>query len=92
MRPIIRPRAMEFTIFILLVAIFVPTASHAQRRFPITTDEYHDRLGLPCACPYDHARDGSTCGGRSAFCRCNGYEPIGCYPRDGDPEERKTSS
>src|SRR5258708_17463345 len=30
--------------------------------------EYHDR-GRPCDCPDDRARDGSLCGGRSAYIR-----------------------
>jgi hypothetical protein len=35
----------------------------------------------PCACPYQHARNGSLCGGRSAYNRPGGYAPL-CYPRD----------
>jgi hypothetical protein len=38
-------------------------------------------IGHPCACPYDHARNGSMCGGRSAYSRPGGYEPK-CYPSD----------
>ena len=37
--------------------------------------------GHPCACPYDHARNGSMCGGRSAHSRPGGYEPK-CFPQD----------
>ena len=37
--------------------------------------------GHPCACPYDHARNGSMCGGRSARSRPGGYEPK-CFPQD----------
>jgi hypothetical protein len=37
--------------------------------------------GHPCACPYDHARNGSVCGGRSAYSRPGGAEPK-CYPKD----------
>jgi hypothetical protein len=37
--------------------------------------------GHPCACPYDHARNGSACGGRSAYSRPGGAEPK-CYPKD----------
>jgi hypothetical protein len=32
----------------------------------------------PCACPYNVARNGSTCGQRSAYSRPGGYSPI-CY-------------
>jgi hypothetical protein len=37
--------------------------------------------GHPCACPYDHARNGSMCGGRSAYSRPGGAEPL-CFPKD----------
>ena len=37
--------------------------------------------GHPCACPYDRARNGSSCGGRSAYSRPGGAEPK-CYPKD----------
>lgn len=34
-----------------------------------------------CACPYSIARNGSACGGRSAYSKPGGYSPI-CYPSD----------
>jgi len=34
-----------------------------------------------CPCPYNTARNGSRCGGRSAYSRAGGYAPI-CYERD----------
>ena len=34
-----------------------------------------------CACPYSVARNGSSCGRRSAYSRGGGYAPI-CYARD----------
>jgi len=37
--------------------------------------------GHPCACPYDHARNGSMCGGRSAYSRPGGASPK-CFPQD----------
>jgi len=37
--------------------------------------------GHPCACPFDTARNGSACGGRSAYSRPGGAEPK-CYPKD----------
>jgi hypothetical protein len=37
--------------------------------------------GHPCACPEDLARNGSRCGGRSAYSRPGGAEPK-CYPQD----------
>jgi hypothetical protein len=43
-------------------------------------DQYH-ATGKPCACPDDTARNGSSCGGRSAYSRPGGAEPL-CYPTD----------
>src|ERR1700730_10438306 len=43
-------------------------------------DQYH-ATGRPCACPDDTARNGSVCGGRSAYSRPGGAAPL-CYPSD----------
>jgi hypothetical protein len=43
-------------------------------------DQYHAG-GKPCACPDDTARNGSSCGGRSAYSRPGGAAPL-CYPSD----------
>jgi hypothetical protein len=43
-------------------------------------DQYHAG-GRPCACPDDTARNGSSCGGRSAYSRPGGAAPL-CYPSD----------
>jgi hypothetical protein len=34
-----------------------------------------------CPCPYNTASNGSQCGGRSAWSRAGGEEPL-CYPKD----------
>lgn len=34
-----------------------------------------------CPCPYNTARNGSSCGGRSAWSRGGGHAPL-CYPAD----------
>ena len=34
-----------------------------------------------CPCPYNLARNGSSCGRRSAYTKPGGYAPI-CYPAD----------
>jgi hypothetical protein len=47
-------------------------------------DQYH-ATGKPCACPDERARDGSTCGLRSAYSRRGGAPPF-CYPTDVTPE------
>jgi hypothetical protein len=39
------------------------------------------QTGRPCACPDDHARNGSRCGGRSAYNRPGGAAPK-CYVSD----------
>jgi hypothetical protein len=43
-------------------------------------EQYH-ATGKPCACPDDTARNGSACGGRSAYSRPGGAAPL-CYPTD----------
>jgi hypothetical protein len=39
-----------------------------------------------CPCPYSVARNGSRCGGRSAWSRPGGASPY-CYPKDVSNEE-----
>ncbi|MUI15043.1 hypothetical protein GJV26_21625 [Massilia dura] len=34
-----------------------------------------------CPCPYNSARNGSSCGGRSAWSKKGGYAPI-CYEKE----------
>ncbi|HBT4714411.1 hypothetical protein KZX49_19910 [Klebsiella quasipneumoniae] len=34
-----------------------------------------------CACPFNTARSGSSCGGRSAWSKAGGYSPI-CYKKE----------
>jgi hypothetical protein len=40
--------------------------------------------GKPCACPFDKARDGTSCGRRSAYSRTGGADPL-CYRSDVKP-------
>lgn len=42
---------------------------------------YKSSSGGPCACPYDRARNGSSCGKRSAHDRSGGYD-VTCYPHE----------
>jgi len=46
---------------------------------------YH-ATGHPCACPEDRARNGSRCGGRSAYSKPGGAEPR-CYAKDVSAQE-----
>lgn len=39
-----------------------------------------------CACPFNSARNGSHCGGRSAWSRAGGYAPI-CYKKEVTKEQ-----
>jgi hypothetical protein len=59
----------------------------AQR--PVSVDQIKQRIiqesinAYPgnCPCPYNVARNGSRCGGRSAYSRAGGYSPV-CYAAD----------
>jgi hypothetical protein len=75
---------------VLLVLVSFGTAVDAkspltddQVRREIITQSVNDYLatGHPCACPYNSARNGSACGGRSAYSRPGGAAPL-CYPKD----------
>src|SRR5207248_98975 len=59
------------------------TLTDAQVRDQIVHDSIAAYLatGHPCACPYNMARNGSSCGGRSAYSRPGGASPL-CYPKD----------
>lgn len=76
---------------ISLVAALILAASPAWTRVPQSDAEiagaiiqecaaiYH--ASRPCACPEDHARNGSRCGKRSAYSRPGGAAPL-CYVSD----------
>jgi hypothetical protein len=74
---------MKLVIFAVLFAVCLSGVSLAEGRF-IARKDYPG----PCACPDDVAKNGSKCGKRSAFCKCNGFEPLGCYAGDDDPKQR----
>jgi hypothetical protein len=56
------------------------TLSDAQIKQRIIGASIADYPGT-CACPYSVARNGSSCGGRSAWSRPGGYAPL-CYSAD----------
>jgi hypothetical protein len=75
-----------------LTVLLILAATSALAREPMTDAQARDAIikesvaaylatGHPCACPYNVARNGSQCGGRSAYSRPGGAEPL-CYPRD----------
>ncbi len=57
--------------------------SDAQIRQAIIQDSIarYQATGHPCPCPYNLARNGSRCGGRSGYSRLGGAEPF-CFPQD----------
>ena len=70
----------------LAVAALFVTAASAGAQPQITDEEIakiivqasrdaYYRTGRPCACPDDLARNGSRCGGRSAYSRPGGAAP-----------------
>jgi hypothetical protein len=78
-----------FTIAFIFLAIATDQAAAQQQlndtqiRQQIIQDSVDAYLasGHPCACPYNSARNGSSCGGRSAYSRPGGAAPL-CYPSD----------
>jgi len=70
---------------VLLAALSVPVSAQrasltdAQiRRILIDQSiaDYKRQSGGPCACPFNVARNGSSCGKRSAYTRPGGYAPL----------------
>jgi|SRR5450759_2004943 hypothetical protein len=74
--------------FIILALVYGPTSAQDTGKLTNTQiasiivqasrDAYY-QTGHPCACPDDLARNGSRCGGRSAYSRPGGASPK-CYP------------
>ncbi|MGI0480552.1 hypothetical protein ACN4EE_07155 [Geminocystis sp. CENA526] len=88
---------MPFTVVVFLYGLFTqqpalssnppptvtpstPTVQVEQKYTPSHTPIRESYQGS-CDCPYDFAKNGSICGGRSAYLRPGGYEPI-CYLDD----------
>lgn len=62
------------------IAAAKSTMSDAQVKQAIIDDSISAYPGV-CACPYNSARNGSSCGGRSAWSKAGGYSPI-CYKKE----------
>ena len=60
-----------------------PAQSDAEIREAIVRQSVasYNATGHPCACPWQSARNGSSCGRRSAYSRPGGAAPL-CYPSD----------
>ncbi|MDV1188702.1 hypothetical protein RZP92_09780 [Raoultella planticola] len=46
----------------------------------LSTNSIASYLGT-CACPFNTARNGSSCGRRSAWSKAGGYSPV-CYKKE----------
>jgi hypothetical protein len=77
---------------LVLLATTAAGGALAQRSAGLTDTQIREEIvrgsvasylatGHPCACPYNSARNGSHCGGRSAYNRPGGASPL-CYPKD----------
>lgn len=75
--------AVATAVFAWLVLAAPAFADDTSVRQQIIQNSVNDYLasGHPCACPYSTARNGSRCGGRSAYSRPGGAAPL-CYPKD----------
>jgi hypothetical protein len=78
-----------FSTYALLALSAVVFATPGDARSPLSDGQIKQRIikqsiaSYPgaCACPYNTARNGSSCGGRSAWSRGGGYAPM-CYAKD----------
>lgn len=74
---------------ILLLCAFAVLPAMAKDRRAVSDQEIKKQIveesiaSYPgrCPCPYNVMRNGSSCGGRSAWSRKGGYAPI-CYDRE----------
>ena len=80
-----RPIAAVAVLALLAVpaAIARPSLTDDQIRQQIIQQSIADyqATGHPCACPFNQARNGSSCGRRSAYSRPGGAAPL-CYTQD----------
>jgi len=67
-------------LLILLTPAVARSTSDSEARKAIIQESLAAYPG-PCPCPYNIARNGSSCGRRSAYTRPGGYSPI-CYDSD----------
>ena len=73
---------MKTLLFIILVSMvsLVQAATNSEIKKELIRQSIASYSGS-CPCPYNAARNGSRCGGRSAYSRPGGYSPL-CYPFD----------
>ncbi|RRQ52284.1 hypothetical protein D7D48_05315 [Sphingorhabdus wooponensis] len=79
----------SFTAIIIGICALAATASVTEARSRLSDAQIRQQIisasiaSYPgsCACPYNSARNGSSCGRRSAWSRAGGAAPI-CYPEE----------
>lgn len=73
---------MKRLLFVILVSMvgLVQAATNDEIKQELIRQSISSYSGS-CPCPYNSARNGSRCGGRSAYSRPGGYSPL-CYPSD----------
>ncbi|WP_100090735.1 hypothetical protein [Snodgrassella alvi] len=85
---------MKFLVLTTALVILSFTSQFSEARSNIQTDDAIKQKIIDasiqqypsvCACPYNTARNGSSCGKRSAWSRPGGYSPI-CYKNEVTPE------
>jgi len=90
-----RRRLMSTGTLCLLLLALCTTVTPAKDLRPLVLSEAEIKQAIiaeslsaypgNCPCPYNKARNGSACGGRSAWSRKGGYAPI-CYENEVTPE------
>lgn len=84
----VRPGTV-LNIALVLILLFTSGPALAKKVSRLSDGEIKQRIvdesieSYPgrCACPFNAARNGSRCGGRSAWSKQGGYAPI-CYTRE----------
>lgn len=79
----------KLTAIIIGICALAATASVTEARSSLSDAQIRQRIIVAsiasypgsCACPYNSARNGSSCGRRSAWSRAGGAAPI-CYPEE----------
>ena len=79
----------NLTSIIIGICALAATASVTEARSRLSDAQIRQRIiagsiasySGNCACPYNSARNGSSCGRRSAWSRAGGAAPI-CYPNE----------
>ena len=77
------------TLTLFALALTCAVGSAAAKTAPLTDDQVKQQIidesiaAYPgtCACPFNTARNGSSCGRRSAWSKAGGYSPI-CYKKE----------